>query len=284
MTANYKPVQPARLFGVHATPRNWHKLVLGLLPFILIIALYAYASHARKLDNPDDKLLPGFSQMVEAMQPLVMQPSPRNGQYVFWADTLSSLTRLALGCSLAFVAALWLGLNMGAFRGLEASASPFITFISMIPPLALLPMLFITLGVDEVGKVALIFIGTFPLMTRDVFIATKAIPREQLVKTLTLGGTQLAYLYRIALPQIVPRALDTFRLSLGAAWLFLIAAEAIASTDGLGYRIFLVRRYLAMDIIIPYVAWITLIGFLLDWALRVLARRLYPWYAGVNSK
>ncbi|MDP2714138.1 ABC transporter permease [Rheinheimera sp.] len=284
MTANYKPVKPARLFGVHAAPGSWHKLLLGLLPFLLIIALYAYASHARQLDNPDDKLLPGFSQMVEAMQPLVLEPSPRNGQYVFWADTLSSLTRLALGAGLAFICALWLGLNMGAFRGLEAAASPFITFISMIPPLALLPMLFITLGVDEVGKVALIFIGTFPLMTRDVFIATKAIPREQLVKTLTLGGTQLAYLYRIALPQVMPRALDTFRLSLGAAWLFLIAAEAIASTDGLGYRIFLVRRYLAMDIIIPYVAWITLLGFLLDWALRMLSRRLYPWYAGVNSK
>ena len=284
MTANYKPRPLARLFGVHATPTGWQRILLGLLPFLLVIALYAFASHLRLADNPDDKLLPGFSQMIDAMAPLVTEPSPRNGQYVFWADTLSSLTRLALGSGLAFVCALWLGLNMGAFRGLEAAASPFITFISMIPPLALLPMLFISLGVDELGKVALIFIGTFPLMTRDVFIATKAIPREQLVKTLTLGGSQLAYVYRIALPQVMPRALDTFRLSLGAAWLFLIAAEAIASTDGLGYRIFLVRRYLAMDVIIPYVAWITLLGFMLDWALRALSRNLYPWYAGVNNK
>ena len=68
------------------------------------------------------------------------------------------------------------------------------------------------------------------------------------------------------------------RLSLGAAWLFLIAAEAIASTDGLGYRIFLVRRYLAMDVILPYVAWITLLAWLIDELLRRLTQWSFPWY------
>ena len=83
---------------------------------------------------------------------------------------------------------------------------------------------------------------------------------------------------RVILPQVMPRLLDALRLTLGAAWLFLIAAEAIASTDGLGYRIFLVRRYLAMDIIIPYVAVITLTGFILDFSLKSLLHYKYPWY------
>ena len=65
----------------------------------------------------------------------------------------------------------------------------------------------------------------------------------------------------MVLPQVLPRLLERLRLALGAAWLFLIAAEAIASTEGLGYRIFLVRRYLAMDVILPYVVWITLLAF-----------------------
>ena len=77
---------------------------------------------------------------------------------------------------------------------------------------------------------------------------------------------------------MLPRLVDGVRLSLGAAWLFLIAAEAIASTDGLGYRIFLVRRYMAMDVILPYVAWITLLAFLLDLGLKEANRRLFPWY------
>lgn len=86
-------------------------------------------------------------------------------------------------------------------------------------------------------------------MTRSVYAATRQIPPEQITKALTLGASQLQVVYRVILPQVMPRLLDAVRISLGAAWLFLIAAEAIASTDGLGYRIFLVRRYLAMRIL-----------------------------------
>ena len=60
----------------------------------------------------------------------------------------------------------------------------------------------------------------------------------------------------------------------------LIAAEAIASTEGLGYRVFLVRRFLAMDVILPYVAWITLLAFVMDRALAALSRRAFPWVGG----
>jgi NitT/TauT family transport system permease protein len=70
---------------------------------------------------------------------------------------------------------------------------------------------------------------------------------------------------------------DSLRLTLGSAWLFLIAAEAIASTEGLGYRIFLVRRYLAMDVILPYVAWITLLAFSMDGLLRLLRAKAFAW-------
>ena len=82
---------------------------------------------------------------------------------------------------------------------------------------------------------------------------------------------------RIVMPQLWPRVIDALRLSLGSAWLFLIAAEAIASTEGLGYRIFLVRRYLAMDVILPYVAWITLLAFTMDALLRLVRAKAFAW-------
>jgi NitT/TauT family transport system permease protein len=82
---------------------------------------------------------------------------------------------------------------------------------------------------------------------------------------------------RVVLPQILPRLITCLRLQLGPAWLFLIAAEAISADSGLGYRIFLVRRYLSMDVIFPYVVWITILAIgtnlLLDW-LRV---KVFPW-------
>ena len=125
----------------------------------------------------------------------------------------------------------------------------------------------------------LLFLGILPLITRDIFLAVKKIPREQVTKAMTLGASQLELTYRIILPQILPRLIETLRLTLGAAWLFLIAAEAIAADQGLGYRIFLVRRYLAMDVILPYVLWITLLGFTFDLLLRTLLRKAFPWYS-----
>ncbi|MBU0500351.1 MAG: ABC transporter permease subunit [Gammaproteobacteria bacterium] len=226
----------------------------------------------------NDKLLPTPAQMVEAVDRMAFQQDRRTGSYPMARDTVSSLKRLLIGVTLAASAGLLLGLNMGLFPGMSATLNPFVTFLSMIPPLAILPILFISFGVDELAKVMLIFIGLFPLITRDIQLAVRKLPGEQITKALTLGASQLELAYRIVLPQILPRLIETVRLSLGAAWLFLIAAEAIAADDGLGYRIFLVRRYLAMDVILPYVLWITLLGYGMDLLLRYLLRWGFPWY------
>ena len=104
-----------------------------------------------------------------------------------------------------------------------------------------------TFGLGELAKVVLIVFGTAPFIMRDMEQRVREIPREQIVKAQTLDANTWQIAVRIVAPQVLPRLIDAVRLSLGAAWLFLIAAEAIASTEGLGYRIFLVRRYLAMD-------------------------------------
>ncbi|HLF98699.1 MAG TPA: ABC transporter permease subunit [Methylococcaceae bacterium] len=267
-----------KFWGLHADPPRGLRYFLAALPFILLILVYWAASDARHAANPDDKLLPGLGQMLEAIHQIAFTADKRTGQILFWHDTLASLSRLGAGVGLALICALLAGLNIGLFPGVRALLSGFLVVVSMIPPLAILPILFITLGVDEGAKIALIFIGTFPILTRDITHAVRDIPGEQIVKSLTLGASATMLAYRIVLPQILPRAIDSLRLVLGGAWLFLIAAEAIAATEGLGYRIFLVRRYLAMDVIIPYVAWITLLGFSFDFALRRLNGLLFPWY------
>ena len=93
----------------------------------------------------------------------------------------------------------------------------------------------------------------------------------------SLGASSWQVITRVVAPQMLPRLIDSVRLQLGPAWLFLISAEAIAAEEGLGYRIFLVRRYLAMDVILPYVVWITLLAISMDVGLRALNRRAFPW-------
>jgi NitT/TauT family transport system permease protein len=114
-------------------------------------------------------------------------------------------------------------------------------------------------------------------------MSVASLPREQLVKAQTLGASTWQIVTRVVLPQTLPRLVGALRLSLGPAWLFLISSEAIAATEGLGYRIFLVRRYLAMDVILPYVAWITLLAFLLDWLLQRMSRRAFDWMPGERT-
>ncbi len=270
----------ARFFGIHARPGKGLGIILAILPFLLLLAAYMLASDIRHEENPNDKLLPKISQMSDAVQRMAFTKDARTGKYLMLQDTVSSLRRLLIGVSLAAIAGLLLGLNLGLFPGLNAMLNPFVTFISMIPPLAILPILFISFGVDELAKIVLIFIGVFPLVTRDMRLTVNKLPREQITKAATLGATQLQLAYRILLPQILPRLIETIRLTLGAAWLFLIAAEAIASSDGLGYRIFLVRRYLAMDVILPYVLWITFLGFSFDMLLKLSLKWFFPWYSG----
>jgi len=264
--------------GLHASPPRPLRWALAALPFILVVIFYIIAADMRHSANPDDKLLPGFSHMVHSIEEIALKPDKRTGEILLISDTLASLRRIGFGVIISAIAGLFLGINTGMLPGWRALQLSFITFISMIPPLAILPILFIALGVGETAKVALITLGIFPIITRDIYIEVTQIPREQIVKALTLGASQFGVIYRIVLPQIIPRLIDTVRLSLGPAWLFLIASEAIAATNGLGYRIFLVRRYLAMDVILPYVFWITFLGFTFDWLLRKLMNRCYPWY------
>ena len=141
----------------------------------------------------------------------------------------------------------------------------------------LVAILFIIFGLGETSKVMLITIGTAPVMIRCVSQAVMEIPRELIIKAETLGASTWQMITRVVLPQVMPKLITAIRLGLVPAWIFLISAEAIASTSGLGYRIFLVRRYLAMDVILPYVAWITLLAFILDRLLLMASRRTFPW-------
>lgn len=265
-----------RLINRTPTPRGL--MIAVVAPFAILLAIYATVSIERRVENPDDKLLPGITAMAEAVNRLAFEPDRRSGDYLFWKDTIASLERLALGVGIAAALGIVFGIANGLLPWFSASGSPLIKMISLIPPLAILPILFIVFGVGELAKVALIVIGTAPFLMRDLEQRVGEIPREQIIKSQTLDATTWQIVLRVVLPQMMPRLIDAVRLSLGAAWLFLIAAEAIASTEGLGYRIFLVRRYLAMDVILPYVAWITLLAFLLDYALRQINRRAFPWY------
>jgi NitT/TauT family transport system permease protein len=262
---------------INQRPGRAERLALGLVPFIALVVIYVIASGLRLAGNPDDKLLPSFASMAQSVHEYAFTEDERTGRYLWWADTWASLRRIGSALAISAAAGLLLAMAIGVVPRVRALLSPLLSTVAMIPPLAVLPILFIVFGLEEAAKIALIVIGVLPCVARDLSLRVAELPQEQLVKAQTLGASTWQLALRVVLPQTLPRLIDALRLSMGSAWLFLIAAEAIASTEGLGYRIFLVRRYLAMDVILPYVAWITVLAVLSDWLLRRLRARAFAW-------
>lgn len=263
--------------AINVRPSGAVALLLALLPFVLAAGFYVAASVARHADNPVDRLLPNMTQLVDGIKQVAVQADKRTGDVILWRDTRASLQRLAWGVGISALSGLLFGMLTGMFPLMRGTFALPISVLSLIPPMAILPILFIMCGLGEVSKVVLIVLGIAPVIMRDMQGRVQDLPREQMIKAQSLGASSWQIAIRVVLPQVMPRLLDALRLSLGAAWLFLISAEAIAAEDGLGYRIFLLRRYMSMDIILPYVAWITLLAWLTDYGLRSVCRKAFPW-------
>jgi len=265
---------------VNIKPARGPRVLIGMVPIAIALVIYAVFSAARAEANPNDKVLPTFLAMAQAAWRLFTQVDPRTGEITALADTTASLWRLGMGVAIATLSTLLIGIALGVVPLIRAALGPLVTIIAVIPPIAVLPILFIALGLGEASKVALIAVGIAPYMIRDLAGHVSGLPAEQFIKAQTLGASTWQLTLRVALPQALPRLIDSLRLSMGPAWVFLISAEAIASDVGLGYRIFLVRRYLSMDIILPYVAWISLLAILTDWVLLTISRKAFPWAHG----
>jgi NitT/TauT family transport system permease protein len=265
------------LIGINASPTPALVWLYVIAPIALVVGLYYIDSTIYLAANPNGKIVPSFSMMAQRMWELAFTPDPRTHTYLLWADTAASLYRFVTGLALAAAVGLLLGINIALFPALGYILLPGVVALSFVPMMALLPILLIVVGIDDAAKITLIFLGVVFFIARDIYATTKEVPQELLVKARTLGASELALVYRVVLPMVTPRLFEAVRQSLGVAWWALIASEGIAATEGLGYRIFLVRRYFDMAAIIPYVLWITFLAFAIYSILRYVEHRLYPW-------
>jgi NitT/TauT family transport system permease protein len=275
---------------IHAKPNRTWTAVLSWSLFVLGIGLYFYVAHSRHRDNPEERVTPTVAQMARGMYDAALKPAEDDDQQVqggsvaqrffgsmLWKDTKATSRRFFYSM-LLLIPAVLLGLHMGLFPYVGVLFTRFILFFDKIVALSMLPILFIVFGIDELSKIMLIVVGVAPTIILDAFNLTRGVPGEQVVKAFTLGAGDFDVAYRVVLKQIMPRILNSIRLNLKAVMCFLFAGEMIASTDGLAYRIALLRRHMGMDVIIPYVLWVALLLFLVDWSMRFVNRKLHPWF------
>lgn len=267
-----------KFFGIHAEPSFKLRIVLGLLPFIALLVIYSICSYNRLKKNPEDKLAPSISKILKTAKELAFSEDELTGEkYILFKDMVISSGRALAGMGLIAIVALCCGMSMGLLPGTSALFFPFCVFLCIIPPVAVLPILLITLKSGELMKIALVFIGGLNIIIR-IYHSTKEVPREQIIKALTLGASQIQVASHIVLPQIIPKLLIFLQDYSGIALILVIFAESIAASSGAGYRIYLVRRYLAMDVMITYAFGISLIGIIIVYSLGLIIKLLYPWY------
>jgi NitT/TauT family transport system permease protein len=265
-------------------------MLLSWALFVTGVAAYLYVAAARHRDNAEERVTPTIAQMARGMYDAALKPAEddeatatdgtllqRFQTSMLWKDTKATSRRFIYSM-LLLIPAVLLGLHMALFPYVGAFFLRFVLFFDKIVALSLLPILFIAFGIDELAKIMLIVIGVTPTIILDTFNLTRAVPSEQVVKAFTLGASDFDTAYRVVLKQIMPRVLNSIRLNLKSVMLFLFAGEMIASTDGLAFRIALLRRHMGMDVIIPYVLWVALLLFLVDLGMRVVNRKLHPWF------
>jgi len=251
--------------GTEISPRlRWALRAAGLLvPFLVWWALSASGA-------VDPKFLPSPGAVWSAGLEML-----RSGELLH--DTAASVRRVLLGFGLAVAISVPLGIAMGAFRAAQALFEPGIGMLRYMPASAFIPLLLIWLGLGEPPKVTLLVIGVVffnTLMTADV---VRQVPAELIDVSYTLGATRGEVLRKVIVPHALPGMIDAMRVNAAAAWNFVVVAELIAATSGLGHRIILAQRFFQTEKIFAVLVVIGLIGLALDVALRLLRERVGRW-------
>jgi NitT/TauT family transport system permease protein len=186
---------------------------------------------------------------------------------------VASLFRVTWGFCLAAVVGIPLGLFIGWHRRSEMALNPMVQVFRPISPLAWIPLAILWFGVGDAAAIFLIFLGCFfPLLLTGIN-AVRNVPSVYINSGRNFGLSPTDLVYRVLYPAVVPQLLIGLRITLGVAWLVVVAAEMIAVDSGLGFLIVDARnagnRY---DLVVAGMVIIGLIGLLLDTAMRSLEK------------
>jgi NitT/TauT family transport system permease protein len=243
------------------------RVALGVGFFALFIAIWAAATYGGLvpplfLASPGQALASGWQLLTE---------------FGFLGDIAITIFRVVGGFAIAAAIGVPLGLMMGAYKPVEAFFEPFVSFARYLPASAFIPLLILWAGVGEAQKLSVIFIGSFFQLVIMVAVIAGGTRMELVEAATTLGSRSGAILRRVIIPSSAPQIAETLRLVLGWAWTYVIVAELIGATSGIGHMIMDSQRLLDTGQMIFGIVVIGLIGLITDFLFKMLNRRLFPW-------
>jgi NitT/TauT family transport system permease protein len=253
-----KPLQPV-------SPST--KALLGFSFFVLFFAVWAAVTFGglvpkQFLADPLTMLKSGWTLLT---------------QYGFAKDIGMTVWRVLGGFVIAAAIAVPLGVLMGAYKPIEAFFEPFVSFARYLPASAFIPLLILWAGIGESQKLAVIFIGSFFQLVLMIAVSVGNTRRDLVEAAYTLGAQDRGVVTRVLLPSSAPEIAEQLRMVLGWAWTYVIVAELIGASSGIGHMITDSQALLATDNIIFGIIVIGLIGLVTDFAFKAFNRMLFPW-------
>lgn len=240
---------------------------LGVAFFVLFVALWSFASFGGWVSPT---FLADPVRMVEEGWNLLVR-------FGFLYDIGMTIWRVLGGFLLAAVIALPLGIAMGAYKPIDAFFEPFVSFARYLPASAFIPLLILWAGIGEMQKLLVIFLGSFFQLVIMIATTVGATRRDLVEAAYTLGAGRQSVVRRVLIPASAPEIAEILRLVLGWAWTYVIVAELIGSSSGIGYMIVNSQALLNTGQIIFGIIVIGLIGLVSDLAFKALNRWLFPW-------
>ena len=192
-------------------------------------------------------------------------------------DIGMSILRIILGFLLSVAFALPMGILLGMSQKSKAFFEPMIAFVRYVPPSAFIPLIIVWFGVGEVGKVFLIFLGVGPYLALLVMDTVFQLKKELIESAIMLGANNWDVIFKVIIPSSMPSFWDSFRIMFGAAWTFVIIAEIIGSSSGLGHTMIEAQRFLRTDTIFAVIIIIGTLGICTDYAFKIIGKLLFPW-------
>ncbi|WP_426198594.1 ABC transporter permease [Pseudomonas sp. DC3200b2] len=237
------------------------------LAWALMIGLWAGLSYGGVVPA---MFLPTPGAVVDAA--LRLSRDGALGEHV-WA----SVEVVMVGFILSSVVAVPLGLLMGSFRVAQAFLEPVVNFIRYLPVTSFVPLFILWIGIGLEQRVSIIIFGVFFQQLVMIADVSRGISKDLVDASYTLGSSRRDALVHVIAPASVPGILDTLRVTMGWAWTYLVVAELVAASSGLGYLSLKAMRGFQVDVIFLAIAVIGLLGLITDQLFRLLRLRVAAW-------
>ena len=222
--------------------------------FILVLVLWQLLSTSGMVSQI---FLPAPAAVVEAFIKSLMDGS-------LASDTWISFSRIMKGFLLAIVIGVPLGVLVGSFSKIEAFVLPLTEFFRYLPVPAFVPLIMVWVGIGENAKVAVILLGILFQLIPMVADNVKSVPSNLINAAYTLGGKSSTVIFKVIIPAMLPKLMESLRMIMGWAWTYLVVAELVAANSGLGYNILKAQRFLDTSSIFMGILVIGLLGLITD--------------------